>query len=71
MKLWHWVALSILTAASLVAEFTMDVHEKHWWSSIPAFYIIFGFAGCAVIIFFSKALGKVLLQKREDYYDAE
>ncbi|MBI4536234.1 MAG: hypothetical protein HY708_08140 [Ignavibacteriae bacterium] len=69
MKLWHWMALAVVSFASLVAEFTMEHHSDEWWSSIPAFYILFGFVGCGVIIFFSKVLGKFFLQKREDYYD--
>lgn len=69
MKTWHWIVLAVLTAASLVAEFSMEHHGDHWWSSIPAFYILYGFVGCVVIIFFSKALGKLVLQKKEDYYD--
>lgn len=74
MKPWHWISLGIIILVSIAAEFTMPVdvvHAEHWWSSIPLFYIVFGFLGCIVIIFVSKAVGKWLLQKGEDYYDAE
>jgi hypothetical protein len=68
MKRWHWIALGLLTAASAVAEFMGE--PKHGpWGNIPAFWAIFGFAGCVVIIIASKAIGKRLLQRREDYYD--
>jgi hypothetical protein len=46
---------------------TQEAH--HWWEKIPGFYVFFGFAGCVAIILISKALGKLLLQKKEDYYD--
>ncbi len=36
---------------------------------IPAFYALYGFLGCALIVAISKIAGKVFLQKREDYYD--
>lgn len=70
MKRWQWITLSLLTIVSLVVEFGIE-HGDHWWSSIPAFYILFGFAGCTAIIFFSKTLGKLFLQREEDYYDVE
>jgi hypothetical protein len=72
MKTWQWLALGFLTLSSLVAEFTAPYdaeHAAHWWSAIPAFYILYGFVGCVVIIFFSKALGKLFLQQSEEYYD--
>lgn len=70
MKTWHWIALALLTIASLVVEFTMLTgHAKHWWNHIPAFYIIWGFVSCIVIIYFAKTLGNLLLYREEDYYD--
>lgn len=72
MKRWHWIALSVLTIISIVVELTMvwgTEHVTHWWNVVPLFYIILGFIGCVVIVFFSKALGKMFLQKKEDYYD--
>jgi len=69
MRTWKWICILIGTLASFVAELVIEHHAEHWWSSIPGFYLIFGFAGCAVIIFLSKALGKFLLQRPEDYYD--
>jgi hypothetical protein len=41
----------------------------HFWEKIPLFEAIFGFFGCLVIIFVSKALGQFFIQKREDYYN--
>lgn len=72
MKKWHWIALGVLTIISIVVELTIvsgGEHGAHWWSVIPLFYILFGFIGCIVIVFFSKTLGKIFLQKKEDYYD--
>jgi hypothetical protein len=40
-----------------------------FWEKLPFFEPAFGFLGCLLIIFVSKALGHLFLQKREDYYD--
>lgn len=70
MKKIHWIILAVITVISLVVELTMehDPSHSHWWNSIPGFYIIFGFIGCVAIIVISKALGKLFIQKKEDYY---
>ena len=71
MNRWKWIALIVITILSLIVEFTMH-HDSHgWWSSIPAFWIFFGGIGCIVLIFFAKALGKLILYQKEDYYDAD
>lgn len=70
MKNWYWIALGILTLISLIVEFTMvEHHGDHWWSHIPAFYIILGFIGSAIIIFVSRWLAKFIILSDEDYYD--
>ncbi|MBS3943883.1 MAG: hypothetical protein KGZ42_00160 [Melioribacter sp.] len=68
----HWILLGVITLISILADFVFlaDYPNKHWWSYIPAFYIIWGFIGCVGIIYISKWLGKIFLQKKEDYYDA-
>ena len=38
---------------------------EHW----PAFWAVFGFAGCVVLILASKAFGHCGIMQREDYYD--
>lgn len=73
MKKWHWLILALLTLLSLIVEFSMHHDSSHsqWWISIPAFWIFFGLFGCIILIIFAKTLGKLLLNKKEDYYDAE
>jgi hypothetical protein len=36
---------------------------------LPGFWSVFGFVGCVVIIYFSKAFGQAGIFQREDYYD--
>ena len=85
MKRWHWVALILMAILSLVGEYmvththshaetpghdAVQAHVQHWWSGVPAFYILFGFIGCVLLIVVAKILGKLFLLKKEDYYDA-
>jgi len=70
MKKWHWVVLGVLTVISLILEFTfLADYDSHWWNSIPAFYAIWGFLSCIVIIYVSKWLGKLFIFRKENYYD--
>lgn len=73
MKKIHWIGLAMLTLLSLIVEFTSH-HESghhHWWNGIPAFWILFGFIGCVILIAVAKTLGKLLLNRKEDYYDVD
>lgn len=70
MKNRHWIALGGLAVISLIIEFTLvEHHGDHWWSHIPAFYVILGFIGSIVIIYISRWLGKLIILSDEDYYD--
>ncbi len=59
------LALLILVDALLINK--EDVHTKaeHW----PAFWSVFGFIGCVLIIILSKWYGHAGIMTREDYYD--
>jgi hypothetical protein len=70
MRRIHWILLSILTIGSLILSYaTPGPSHPHAWDGIPLFFAVFGFLGCLLIIFLSKAIGKFFLQKEEDYYD--
>jgi len=73
MNLLRWALLAVATIVSLWGGFAAPPDPAHdaWWARIPVFFAIFGFLGCVLIIFFAKSLGKHLLQKPEDYYDAD
>ncbi len=70
MKKWHWIALIAVIVLSLLAQFFGDIaEEESWYNKLPAFWAVYGFTGCFLIIVVSKAIGKYFLQKKEDYYD--
>lgn len=53
----------------VVLEFLFDQHRYFPWAVFPAFFAIYGFFSCVIIVAASKLLGKFWLQKGEDYYD--
>lgn len=67
MRRGAWIALGLMVAASLVAESLAE--WRYWWEQIPGFYALFGFFGFMAIVFFSKWLGRLFVQKQEGYYD--
>jgi len=70
MKTWHWTLLGILFVITLVLEFTtLSGYDSHWWNSIPAFYAIFGFVCCIVIIYTAKFIAKNIVNRDIHYYD--
>lgn len=76
-----WVALGLLLAWSVLfvkpegqpgegAEVSGFLAQAHaLFEKWPVLWAIFGFIGCAVIIFASKAFGHAGIMTREDYYD--
>ena len=58
--------LVLVLALGLIAQ---PQRVDHFWEKLPIFEAVFGFLGCLLIIFVSKALGHLFLQKKEDYYD--
>jgi hypothetical protein len=63
------VVLAVTLVASVALSFVGPTKEvKHIWD-VKAFFVVYGFVGCVVIIFVSKWLGRFWLQRGEDYYD--
>lgn len=58
----------VICALLVVADFIVHRHIYHDWEKIPAFYAIYGFVGCVVLVVIAKELRKVLM-RGEDYYD--
>jgi hypothetical protein len=67
-KKTRWFFIAILIGLVLIDPF-MEKHVVFAVENIPAFYAVYGFFSCALIVAISKIIGKVWLQKREDYYD--
>lgn len=58
----------VICGLLVVADFVVHRHIYHDWENIPAFYAIYGFVGCVVLVLIAKEMRKVIM-RREDYYD--
>ena len=52
----------------VIADLIVHRHIYHDWENLPAFYAIYGFIGCVVLVLIAKEMRKVLMRK-EEYYD--
>ena len=52
----------------VIADFFVHRHIGFSWEEIPAFYAIYGFVACVILVVLSKEMRKVVMRK-EDYYD--
>lgn len=58
----------VICALLVIADFIVHRHIYHDWENIPAFYAIYGFVGCVVLVLVAREMRKVLM-RGEDYYD--
>ena len=72
LKAVVWIAC-IAPAALVVLDAIPGVVDKEHAHSkaehFPAFWAVFGFIGCVLIIVLSKWFGHAGIMRREDYYD--
>ncbi len=52
----------------VVVDFIVHRHIYHRWENIPAFYAIYGFVGCSILVFVAKWM-RTFLMRGENYYD--
>ena len=70
LKLVVRVCFGLLAALILVDALLVNKENAHTGlERLPAFWSIFGFLGCVVIIIGSKWFGHAGIMTREDYYD--
>jgi hypothetical protein len=53
----------------ILCLFTPTSEAHFFWERFPLFYAVFGFVGCIVLILTAKALGKLFIQRDENYYE--
>lgn len=58
----------VICGLLVVADFIVHRHIYHSWENIPAFYAIYGFVGCSLLVFVAKWM-RTFLMRKEDYYD--
>jgi hypothetical protein len=66
------VCVAVLVLLALADIFLVSNDEAHTAAEhFPAFWSIFGFGGCVLIIILSKWFGHLGIMTREDYYEDE
>jgi len=58
----------VICGLLVLVDFVVHRHIYHDWENIPAFYAIYGFVGCVVLVLIAKEMRKFLM-RGEDYYD--
>ena len=66
LKIFFFIIIAIVCGLGF---YFRNEHPHFIWQRLPVFESVFGFLGCIVFVFVAKILGKILLQKEEDYYD--
>jgi len=54
----------------VVLDFVIHRHVYHSWENLPAFYPIYGFVGCVVLVIVARWM-RTFLMRSEDYYDKQ
>ena len=71
IKRYFYVGLAVVALAEIVLPRIFDaLHPHFWFESFPAWGSLYGLVSCVAIIIVPKALGKLWLMRREDYYDS-
>jgi hypothetical protein len=52
----------------VLADFVVHRHIGFGWEKIPAFYALYGFVACVLLVLIAKKIRNVVMRK-EDYYD--
>ena len=52
----------------VLADFVIHRHIGFNWEKIPAFYAIYGFVACVLLVIIAKRIRNIVM-RQEDYYD--
>jgi len=63
-----WIIFIAVLAVTVIAEFAVHMHAEFSLAKLFSFNAVYGFAACAAIIVFAKALG-VFLKRPDTYYE--
>ncbi len=58
----------VICVLLVIADFIAHRHIGFAWEKIPAFYALYGFAACVVLVVIAKKMRNIVMRK-EDYYD--
>ncbi|HUG52804.1 MAG TPA: hypothetical protein VMR21_04360 [Vicinamibacteria bacterium] len=64
-RAWAATAVAAVATVGLEVVFRHSAHPILFWHAVPAFDLVYGFLGCALIVVASKALGRAGVQRPE------
>jgi hypothetical protein len=62
--------LYISCALLVILDFVIHRHIAHDWENVWAFYPIYGFVGCSILVFVATWM-RTFLMRDENYYDKQ
>ena len=62
-------AFYVLCAGLVAADFIVHRHTYHDWENFPAFYTVFGFVACVILVLLATLMRKAVMRD-EDYYES-
>jgi uncharacterized membrane protein len=68
-RLLGWIMLGVMAALVVADLLIPPKYQRYPWDAWGGFGALYGFVSCVLIIVVSKAIGKAILYKPEDYYD--
>ena len=66
---WILRVFYVLCVGLVIADFVVHRHIYNDLEKIPAFYALYGFVACVILVFVAKWL-RTLLMRDENYYEA-
>ncbi len=66
---WIKILFFAVLIVLVLLDFVVKKHPHYSWEALPGAYAVYGFLSCVVIVAVSKVIGKLFLQRKEDYYD--
>ncbi|BDX05256.1 hypothetical protein [Planctobacterium marinum] len=58
----------IICGVLVALDFILHRHTEHPWETLPAFYPIYGFIGCVVLVLIAKWM-RIVVMRDEEYYE--
>ena len=65
---WTMRVFYTLCTLLVIADFIVHRHIGLPWEKLPAFYAVYGFVACVILVVIAKEIRKVVMRK-ENYYD--
>lgn len=62
------VCISVLVVLILLEVFFVHHHVHYFWHGMIGFDVLYGVLGCFILIAIPKGLGKLFIQRDENYY---